>query len=259
MLPQPLLSASSYLGRSQLAIHPMAKRLLSLIAEKKTNISLACDVTSQKELLKWADLIGPYICVLKTHVDILEDFTPDLPIALKHLAKKHNFLIFEDRKFADIGQTVSLQYAKGIYRISDWADLINAHIVPGPGIISGLKQVGGPKGQGLLLLAEMSSEGTLAKGAYAEKARCMGEAHTDFVCGFISQRKLSEQPGMVHFTPGVKLEKGKDTLGQRYRTIEDVLVKDKSDIAIVGRDILQASDPVAAAFIYKERGWNAVS
>jgi hypothetical protein len=124
--------------------------------------------------------------------------------------------------------------------------------------IEGLKKIGAKKGRGLLLLAEMSSSGTTAKGSHTKKAVALGEAHPDFVCGFISLRKLSDQPGMIHFTPGVKLEKGKDSLGQKYRIIEEVLVKNKSDVVIIGRDILQDADPVKTAAVYRERAWNAV-
>lgn len=249
----------SFLKRSSLTRNFLAQKLFKLMDEKKSNLALALDVTCQAELLRLADLLGPYLCVLKTHVDLLEDYTPDFGEQLRCIANKHRFLIFEDRKFADIGQTASLQYAKGIYRIADWADIINAHIVPGPGLIEGLKGVGQPLQRGLLLLAEMSSAGTIAKGAYTRKAVKLAEEHSDFIIGFISLKKLTDQPHFIHFTPGVKLKKGKDSLGQRYRTVEDVLGKNKSDIIIVGRDITQAKDPEKQAALYQQKAWEIIA
>jgi orotidine-5'-phosphate decarboxylase len=39
----------------------------------------------------------------KTHIDIIEDFTMELADELVKLSKELDFMIFEDRKFADIG------------------------------------------------------------------------------------------------------------------------------------------------------------
>lgn len=225
--------------------------------EKETNLCIAADVTTKSELLKIAEDLGQHICVLKTHIDIIEDFDTDLIIQLQKLADKHNFLIFEDRKFADIGNTVAHQYQGGIYHIVDWAHVTNAHTVPGPGIIQGLKEIGMPKNRALLLLAEMSSKGTLAYGEYSEKTIQMATQNKDFVIGFITTKKLIDDPSFINFTPGVKLATGDDALGQQYLTPERVILENKSDIIIVGRGIYEAEKPIEEAKKYKLAGWNA--
>jgi orotidine-5'-phosphate decarboxylase len=50
---------------------------------------------------------------------------------------------------------------------------------------------------------------------------------------------------------------GKDSLGQKYKTIEEVLIKNRSDIIIVGRDITNAATPKQQAALYKEKAWKA--
>jgi hypothetical protein len=61
--------------------------------------------------------------------------------------------------------------------------------------------------------------------------------------GFISPRKLSQDPAMIHFTCG--------------KNIDEVLIKNRSDIIIVGHDIAQADKPEKQAAIYRERAWKA--
>ncbi|KAL6756024.1 monophosphate synthase [Haematococcus lacustris] len=268
--PPPLVPAppptapkrQTYGSRAALAACPLARTCLELMERKKSNLSVAADVDTVEEMLALADQVGPHIVIFKTHVDIFDKWDAGAAAQLQGLAKKHDFLIFEDRKFADIGNTVVSQYAGGIYKIADWSDITNAHLVPGPGIIDGLKSVGKAKGRGLLLLAEMSSKGTLAQGGYTEAVVQAALAHQDFVMGFICTNPASwaawpTPPGLIHMTPGVQLAVGGDALGQQYNTPADVIGARGSDVIIVGRGIIKAADPAAAAAQYRSVGWAA--
>ena len=137
--------------------------------------------------------------------------------------------------------------------------MTNAHCIAGPGTIKALKEVGlaeNPK-RGLLLVAQMSSEGTLADGGEYSKA-CVKQAydHDDFVFGFVAQQRLTDHPGFVTLTPGVQLKAGGDGLGQQYNTPESVMAKG-ADIIQVGRGILNAPDRKATAAEYRKQSWEA--
>lgn len=64
-------------------------------------------MSTTSELLAIAEEVGDSICLLKTHADIVNDFGDKTVQRLREIAQRKRFLIFEDRKFGDIGS----QYA----------------------------------------------------------------------------------------------------------------------------------------------------
>lgn len=58
-------ATKSYLERSKLHSNSAAKAFLELMERKQSNLSLAADLTSKAALIKLADQVGPYICLLK--------------------------------------------------------------------------------------------------------------------------------------------------------------------------------------------------
>jgi len=252
-----------------------AKCLLLTMERKKSNLCVSVDVTRADHFLQVIDAVGPYTCLIKTHIDIIEDFEPSLITRLQELSAKHDFMIFEDRKFADIGNTATLQYSKGVHKIASWAHITNAHSVAGPWIIPALASVGLKLGRGLLLLAEMSSKGTLATGAYTDATVQMAREHRDFVIGFIAQRRMEgieldpnasasgENEDFLVLTPGLQLDVSGDTFGQQYRTPKEVVLEAGCDVIIVGRGIygngehVDAQTTVSLAEKYREAGWKA--
>jgi len=77
---------------------------MEVATEKQSLVCLAADRKTMSGLFELVREVGPYIAALKTHVDLIDDWSTDAWNGFCELAKQHNLLIFEDRKFADIGK-----------------------------------------------------------------------------------------------------------------------------------------------------------
>lgn len=208
--------------------------------------------------------------MLKTHIDIVSDFSSTTVTGLRSLAKKHNFLLFEDRKFIDIGSTVQKQYQGGIFRISEWAHITNASILAGDGIIEALAQVAQSAAteqseeRAVLILAQMTSKGSLATGEYTRRSVEIARRFPGTVIGFVATAELSSfatqdldgTEDLVIFTTGVNVASKGDTLGQQYQTPNSA-VRGGADFIIAGRGIYASVDPVSAVKQYQQEGWKA--
>ncbi|KAF4975061.1 hypothetical protein FZEAL_8107 [Fusarium zealandicum] len=362
MPSHPSLKAT-FASRADSATHPLNRHLFKLMDLKASNLCLSADVATARELLSLADKTGPSIVVLKTHHDMVTGWDHDSRTGtgakLASLARKHGFLIFEDRKFGDIGNTVELQYTSGSARIIEWAHIINVNMVPGKASVTSLANAAarwleryhyevrtsisigtptasqmdedgelsdtenhyeradppradsGRKGsivstttltqqyesadsprhvktipegdeaififpgieeapieRGLLILAQMSSQGNFMNKEYTQACVEAAREHKSFVLGFVSQECLNSQPddAFIHMTPGCQLPpegedensaiKG-DGKGQQYNTPQKIIGIAGADIAIVGRGIIKAGDPEEEAERYRSAAWKA--
>ena len=255
---------SSEPPKNKVTKNTVTKRLENLIEQKQTNLTVSLDVTNQTDFFNILEPIADDVLMVKTHVDILDDFDDGFIDKLTQLSTERNFVIFEDRKFADIGNTVHHQYKNGIYKISDWADTITIHAVAGEGTISGIFK-DKPKDRSSFLLTKMSSKGNLMNPNYTKTVFGIGAKNPNFVSGFIGHDKTvdglkslkkSMPKGFLLLTPGVSLSATGDDLGQQYITAKTAILGG-SDIIIVGRGICGQSNPKLAAEEYRIQAWEA--
>ena len=239
----------SYEQKLEVTKHPTAKKLLQTAINKKSNLIVSADVVTTSELLNLAEKVGQQIVALKTHIDIIKDFDHDKTILpLVDLARKHNFLLMEDRKFADIGSTQELQFSKGVYQISKWADMVTSHLIAGKKSLECFKNVG------VIAILGMSSQGTLTDAHYQEEGLKIVEEQPN-IMGCVAQRKINKET--LLFTPGVSLEQSGDDKGQQYNTPDHVFHTLHTDFIIVGRGVYQAEDAEKSSKNYREIGWEA--
>ena len=219
-----------------------SQELKKIIEMKKTKICFAADVTNMNILINLISLLGQYFCVLKIHSEIIEDFylnfTRNCNI-LRKLSKKYNFLIWEDRKLADIDSVMLRQ----IDHIKKWADMVSIHP------ISGFKSFEDIRDIKLILIAEMSTKDNLFNEKYTSNVIKIANEQKN-VIGIVSQHKHETNSDIMYFVPGISNFLTTDDKGQMYNTPES---KDFADVFVIGRSIYLAESPLDEILSYKDK------
>lgn len=267
-LPACLMQPSEVWGeRWNANPNPLARQWMETVVSKQSLVVLAADRYTMDGLTELLNDVAPHVAALKTHVDLVEDWTAAAWVKFCDAAKDADMLIFEDRKHGDIGKIARDQMG-GVYDSRSWADLMTAHLISGPSVLDGMAEGWSSVGRlgGVLLLAQMSSAGNLLEiPGYTDAVVEAGKEHP--ACfGFIGNGSRAEELAELRakvgeikmiWTPGVNLVTGDAELGQRYGD-PAAAVEAGSDGIIVGSGIHKMDDPRAAAKQYAEVSWNAL-
>ncbi len=228
--------------------HPKAQQLLDIAHKKQSNLIASVDLSRCEEVLAFLQKTGHAICAAKLHIDILEDFSPEFISKLKALAEEKEFLLLEDRKFADIGNTQLLQISKGIFSIASWADFVTIHLIAGEAALKAIQDWQQENKPALIPIIEMSSEGALTDKNYIENC-CRFLYQYPAVAGVVCQTFQPEK-SLLKFTPGISLAAATDNKGQQYNSPEYAMNTLGSDFLIIGRGLYASADPALEADKY---------
>ena len=195
----------------------------------KNKIIWAADVSSMKQLFEQLDIYGEKISVLKLHIDIFNYFTQDNLKRLIDYKERYNLLLWEDRKFADIGNIMIKQISNSIYCYLDWVDMFSIHCISGHESVSAIT-IAFP-GLKWILIGQLSSSENLIDNKYTNSCKQIYKSIPNVV-GIVCQEYLG--PKYIHIVPGISKYIESDKQGQYYSTIEQ---KKFADFYVVGRSI----------------------
>ncbi|MCP9262644.1 Uridine 5'-monophosphate synthase [Dirofilaria immitis] len=254
--------------------------IFKTILSEKTCLCIAIDVTKCEEIIQIIEKTGGYICAVKLHADVIEDFNDAFVQKLTSLANNLDFIIFEDRKLADTGYTTKLQLTKGPFKIESWAQLVSVHAFSGQSVLNIIRKIveqPTTKLTGVLLVVEMSSDGSFTNSKEYLNGRRMnkiilfwnlnyhlysfctgiGKNNRDIVSGFICQKRCADVPSFLYWTAGVHMDAVSDGIGQNWRTVENAIGVDGNDIVVVGRAITGVDDINTQIRRYRDAAWES--
>ena len=217
---------------------------------------VALDVNSRQEAVEKVKAIGDAVGFYKIGLELFTAEGPDVVKAVRDLGKR----VFLDLKFHDIPRTVERAVRSG-GKLG--VDLMTIHSVGGRAMIRAAADAAaefgeaGPKILAVTVLTSLDQSDLadvgIAGRTPAEQVAAMARFATEngahgLVCSPKEVGALSRslKPGTVFVTPGVRPAGA--ALGDQKRVATPAeAVRDGATHLVVGRPILAADDPVAAA------------
>ena len=220
------------------------------------DIIVALDVNSRQEAVEKVKAIGDSIGFYKIGLELFTAEGPDVVKAVKDLGKR----IFLDLKFHDIPRTVERAVKSGAKL---GVDLMTIHSVGGKAMIRAAADAAaefganGPKILAVTVLTSLDQTDLADVGIVgrtpAEQVLAMAKFATEngahgLVCSPKEVGTLSKtlKAGTLFITPGVR-PAGAAVGDQKRVATPAEAVRDGATHLVVGRPILAAPDPVAAA------------
>ncbi len=123
--------------------HSTIQQLFKIACEKQSNLIVSIDNSDPETVIHIIQQVAESVVCVKLHYDILnlnEKRWNNFFNHLNGLKRKYNFLIFEDRKFMDIGNTVYMQYSRVQEIYGDDLDITNACLTSGPQIVDSIRE-----------------------------------------------------------------------------------------------------------------------
>lgn len=208
----------SYQEKQQKSRHEAAQRPLESSLKKKINLLVSVDLIRTEEILKLTQRIRDKIFGLKLQAYIISNFNKSFIQKFKDLAREKDFLLIEDRKLANIGNTRRLHLYQGVYEIPSWTDMVSIYPIVRAQNLQSLKS----HEIGLITIVGMSSSGNLINDNYREKALKISLENPQ-VMKVISQQKIDNF--LLLFIPEVHLSVTGDDKGQQIHPIRSNLTR----------------------------------
>ena len=208
-------------------------------------IMVALDVNTKAEALAMRDTLGESVGWLKVGLRL---FVAEGPSLIADLSKTHK--VFLDLKFHDIPNTVAQAIesagALGVH-------MVNVHAGGGLPMLEAASQAAKAFPDMLLIAVTVLTSDTMPKEqalkVALERAKLAKDAGLHgVVCSVHEAAQIKEVCGadFITVTPGIRWG-NQDTQDQQRIADPKMAVEQGSDYLVIGRPILQAENPVAAA------------